>query len=225
MSHTYSQPFSSIIYFVWKGCSQLVLVCMYSVNVLLGKIFGKYLSKNKLVCKFIVQGSATSQSSETPTLASASMCQFKKITFKWLFLRNSHIIVSVIMFFPHTVASSVQLMYLYYLAHLISLTSCFLIVLIYPKTDLSVLSTPVFKCPLCLLSAQVHSQTWSPQISSSPTLQTGMCALRWRRQRRVGTVCGQTAESSMQAPQSMSQVRIQGSRTESSLFTRCWKWG
>lgn len=55
---------------------------MYSVNVLLGKIFGKYLSKNKLVCKFIVQGSATSQSSETPTLASASMCQFKKITFK-----------------------------------------------------------------------------------------------------------------------------------------------
>lgn len=36
----------------------------------------------------------------------------------------------------------------------------------------------VFKCSPYFPSSQVHSQTWSPQISSSPTLQTGMCVSR-----------------------------------------------
>lgn len=58
------------------------------------------------------------------------------------------------------------------------------------------------------LFSQVHSQMWSPQISSSPTPQTGMCVSRWRQQHRADTACGQTAELLMPAPQSTSQVMI-----------------
>lgn len=56
------------------------------------------------------------------------------------------------------------------------------------------------------LSFQVPFQMWSPQTLSSRTPQNAMFASRWRQQRRADTACGQIVESSMRAPQSMSQV-------------------